>query len=89
MPRSPLLVWSVSHCSSAVAEPISPTSPTSLSSASPSIASSDAERRTGAGLSLQRRNLRVLLSSRAPLRRWFRQCGSTVIDARRPVVMAQ
>ena len=33
--------------------------------------------------------LRVLLSSRAPLRRWFRQCGSTVIDARRPVVMAQ
>jgi hypothetical protein len=33
--------------------------------------------------------LRVLLSSRAPLRRWVRQCGSTVIDARRPVVMAQ
>ena len=33
--------------------------------------------------------LRVLLSSRAPLRRWFRQCGSAVIDARRPVVMAQ
>src|SRR4026209_2962088 len=24
-----------------------------------------------------------------PLRRWFRQCGSTVIDARRPVVTAQ